>query len=298
MAVSAHKCPVLALKNALPLHFFRIRFALFTFLITFAPKMKAMIFAAGLGTRLKPLTDTMPKALVPVGGKPLLQIQIERMKAAGITDIVINVHHFASQIVRFIAEHDSFGMNIMFSPELDELLDTGGGIRHAAPLIKPNTTAKDQYFLIHNVDILSNLDLSRLMALAAEPPVSEPTDKPRPLAYLLVSERRSLRYLLLNDENRLVGWFNVSTGEVRSPYPKLKVAKCRKRAFAGIHLLSTAAFSLMESKPDKFSIIDFYLDICSAVPVVGVTMPDLQLMDVGKYDVLGQAETFVRTLDL
>ena len=263
--------------------------------------MKAMIFAAGMGTRLKPLTETMPKALVSVGGKPLLQTQIERMKAAGITDVVINVHHFASQIVRFVAEHASFGMNIMFSPEMKKLLDTGGGIKQAVPLLKPNPNAKDEFFLIHNVDILSDLDISQWVSTCLEPQSEVVDDDDEqatvPVAYLLVSDRKTQRYLLFDANDRLVGWMNVSTGEVRSPYLNLDVTKCKRLAFSGIHLFSTSLFPLFDQYPDKFSIIDFYLDVCNRMVVKGVTVPNLHLMDVGKYEMLSQADTFVKNLE-
>lgn len=260
--------------------------------------MKAMIFAAGLGTRLKPLTDTMPKALVPVGGKPLLQIQLERLKAAGVTDVVINVHHFASQIVRFVAEHDSFGMNIMFSPELDELLETGGGVRRAAPMFMPASAAKTDYVLLHNVDILSNLNIASWTKLGRQALANADDQLPEqlPAAFLLVSDRPTSRYLLFDRGDRLVGWTNVRTGEVRSPYPNLDVSKCRALAFSGIHLLSTAAMRHMQTWPSRFSIIDFYLDICATWPVYGSVVPGLQLMDVGKLDTLDQAEAFIHTL--
>ena len=120
--------------------------------------MKAMIFAAGLGTRLKPLTDTMPKALVPVGGKPLLEILIRKLVASGFAEIVINVHHFADQIIRFVEEHDAFGAAIRFSDESGKLLETGGGIKKAIPLLLESGVA-ERPFLVHNVDILSNVDL-------------------------------------------------------------------------------------------------------------------------------------------
>ena len=263
--------------------------------------MKAMIFAAGLGTRLKPLTDTMPKALVSVGGKPLLQTQIERLKAAGCSEIVINVHHFAAQIVRFVAEHASFGVNIMFSPELKTLLDTGGGIKRAVPLLKPNAAAKDEFILIHNVDILSDLNINEWVTdcLKAHEEQSGHDDESQsgPVAYLLVSDRNTQRYLLFDADDRLVGWMNVSTGEVRSPYPSLNVAECRKLAFSGIHLFSTSLFPLFDDYPDKFSIIDFYLDICNRMVVKGVTVPNLHLIDVGKYEMMAQADTFVRNLN-
>ncbi|MCD8317428.1 MAG: nucleotidyltransferase family protein [Paraprevotella sp.] len=244
--------------------------------------MEAMIFAAGLGTRLKPLTDTMPKALVPVGGKPLLEILIRKLAASGFTDIVINVHHFADQIIRFVEAHDSFGVRIRFSDESRGLLDTGGGIRKAVPLLREGNPS-GRPFLVHNVDILSNVDLAEFYRHGAEAS-----------ALLLVSERETQRYLLFDDENRLVGWTNVKTGEVKSPYAGLDVAGCRKYAFAGIHLFSPRLFPYFEGIADRFSIIDFYLSVCDREPIYAYPRPGLKLLDVGKQDTLRRAEEFFR----
>lgn len=243
--------------------------------------MKAMIFAAGLGTRLRPLTDTLPKALVPVGGRPLLEIQIRKLMAAGVTDIVINVHHFAEQIVRFVEDNHSFGIRITFSDETDALLETGGAIRQAAPLLLDGMT-DDEPFLIHNVDILSNADLGAFCREARGG-----------AAELLVSERPTQRYLLFDDADRLVGWTNVQTGEVRTPYPRLKVADCRRYAFAGIQLMSTRLFPYFETWPRKFSIIDFYLTLCHQEAIYARPCADLRLLDVGKLDTLARAEAFL-----
>ncbi|MBR7049803.1 MAG: NTP transferase domain-containing protein, partial [Prevotella sp.] len=158
---------------------------------------QAMIFAAGLGTRLKPLTDTMPKALVRVGGKPLLEHVVLRLKDAGYERIVVNVHHFADQIIDFLKEQNNFGLDIRISDEREALLETGGGIKKALPLFDPT-----EPILIHNVDILSNLDLQSL-----------PTDAP----LLVVSQRQTKRYLLFDDDMRLQGWTNIETGEVKGP---------------------------------------------------------------------------------
>ncbi len=237
--------------------------------------MKAMIFAAGLGTRLKPLTDTMPKALVPVCGKPLLQHVLEKLLQSGFDDVVINVHHFADMIEAWCHEHPIPGMTIHFSDERAELLETGGGIKHAAPLL-----CDASRFLIHNVDILSNVDLNALYA------------DPRGEATLLVSQRDTQRYLLFDDEMRLVGWTNIKTGEVRSPYPDLKIESCKRLAFSGIHLMNTSLLPLMQEWPERFGIIDFYLRICAQHPIYGIEQPDLRLMDVGKLDTLDQAEAF------
>ena len=165
--------------------------------------MNALILAAGLGTRLKPLTDTMPKALVPVNGKPLLLLLIERLKSAGFDNLVINVHHFSNQIIDYLNEQHYLGMNISISDETDKLLDTGGAIKKAATLFHD-----DNPFIVHNVDIFHNIDLKKLYdryAHAAD-------------AVLVVSDRDTTRYLLFEDKsNRLVGWINIKTGEVKSP---------------------------------------------------------------------------------
>lgn len=238
---------------------------------------QAMIFAAGLGTRLKPITDTTPKALVRVGGRPLIEHVICRLKEAGIERIVVNVHHFASQVVDYLRLNDNFGMDILISDESDMLLDTGGGIKKAAPLFYP-----DSPVLIHNVDILSNVDLAVFYAGHAD------ND-----ATLLVSERKTKRYLLFDDGMRLVGWTNIETGEVKTPYSGLDVKACRMYAFSGIHVFSPRLFPLMDSFPDKFGIIDFYLKVCSKANVRGVVKPDLRLLDVGKLDTLAEAERFI-----
>ena len=167
--------------------------------------MKAMIFAAGMGTRLKPLTDTMPKALVPINGKPMLEHIILKLKNSGFTQIVINIHHLGQQIIDFLAENNNFGIDIIISDERDYLMDTGGGIKKA----KSFFTGKEP-FLIHNVDIISNVDLKKLYEKHLET---------NPLATLLVSKRETSRYLLFNKENKLCGWRNLETGEVKSFYP-------------------------------------------------------------------------------
>ena len=239
--------------------------------------MECVIFAAGLGTRLRPLTDNMPKALVPVAGKPLLAHVLEKMAAAGFSDAVVNVHHFADQIIDYLATHD-FGLRVAVSDERELLLETGGGLRHAQALLNA-----DAPFLVHNVDILSNLDLAAFYKM------HQSCD----LATLLVSDRKTSRYLLFDEQLRLVGWTNVQTGEVRSPYQNLDVKACQKLAFAGIHTISTDIFPLMEGWPDRFSIIDFYLSVCATHTIRGVQMPNLRILDVGKIDSLQEAENFL-----
>lgn len=243
--------------------------------------MQAMIFAAGLGTRLKPLTDHVPKALVNVAGSPLLKHVICRMKDAGFQRIVVNVHHFSKQITDYLEANHNFGMNICISDETDHLLDTGGGLKAAKPFFDRAP------ILVHNVDILSNVDLkdfyeSNLQAAAT----------------LLVSERQTKRYLLFDNDMRLVGWTNIETGEVKSPFLNIDPSNCQKFAFSGIHIFSPCLFPLMESYPDCFGIIDFYLHICADVPIKGRVGKNLQLMDVGKLNTLHEADDFVKQLHL
>ena len=255
--------------------------------------LQAMIFAAGLGTRLRPLTDTMPKALVPVGGKPLLAHVIERLQAAGYERIVINVHHFADQIESYLRTHQNFGLDIAVSDERSLLLDTGGGLKKAAPLFHP-----DDPILIHNVDILDNVDYEwmRRQHLPGED------------AVLLVSRRKTKRYLLFDNAMRLMGWTNTETGEVRSPYPWLRSAgiaiddalrvtspsltsTLNAFAFAGIHSFSPRLFALMDRFPEHFPIMDFYLSTCHRASIVGLVKDDLRLLDVGKPGALEKANS-------
>ena len=246
--------------------------------------MKAMIFAAGLGTRLKPITDTLPKALVPVCGEPLLKHVLDRLLAAGIDDFVVNVHHFAGMIVSYLQELDDPTLRIAVSDESDRLLETGGGILHARDLLLAGEPA-DGRFLVHNVDILSDLDIPGFLDAW----------RPGALATLLVSERRTQRYLLFDDDMRLVGWTNIATGEVRSPYPDLDPSKYQMFAFSGIHQLSTGVFDVMESEGmgERFPIMDFYLRVCDRYPIYGKKPASLELIDVGKLDTLAVAEDFI-----
>ena len=261
--------------------------------------MKAMIFAAGLGTRLKPITDTMPKALVPVCGQPLLYHVITKLVAAGYDDLVVNVHHFPDQIIHYLHSHE-FGAKIAVSDERDFLRETGGGIKYAAPLLTDfstppaaslEMTERDSFaslgmteepFLVHNVDIVSNLDLGWLRA----------QHRPGALATVVVSERKTQRYLLFDDDGRLKGWTNIATGEVRSPYPDIDPDRYRKLAFAGIHLISPAIFEAFDRYGfgDRFSIMDFYLRACADHPIYAAVPPDFRMVDVGKFDQLPDAE--------
>ena len=239
--------------------------------------MNAFIFAAGLGTRLKPLTDTMPKALVPVGGKPLLAHVIEKLKAAGCKKIVINIHHFGDMIIDYVKSQNSFGVEILFSDEREMLLETGGAIKHAVDLLG------DEPFLIHNVDILSNVDLKALISAHSESDSA---------ATLLVSKRNSSRALLFNSEGNLTAWTNKNTGEVKTPYENVEIARLEEFAFSGIHIFSPRLFKYFGAYPEKFSIIDFYLNTCKDENIKAYTQEGLQLLDVGKLDSLERAEEF------
>ncbi len=238
--------------------------------------MKAMIFAAGLGTRLRPLTDTMPKALVPVAGVPMLQRVLCKLRDAGIDAFVVNVHHFAEQIEAFLTEND-FGVPVAISREAGTPLETGGGIRHAAPLL----ASPEGRFLVHNVDILSDLDINWFLR----------QDAPENLATLLLTDAPADRYLLFDDDMRLAGWTNDRTGEVKSPYlPDFDPANYRRYSFCGIHIVSEAVFGKMAAWPECFSIIDFYLSECAAGTIRGVVAPDLRLIDIGSPEKLAEAQ--------
>jgi NDP-sugar pyrophosphorylase family protein len=240
--------------------------------------MQALLFAAGLGTRLKPLTDHLPKALVPVRvnntypERPMIEILLDKMYYSGFNHVVINVHHMADMIERFAAEylelHSDWHMKINFSDERDLLLNTGGGIKKAGDLLD-----RSRPFLVHNVDIISNLDLLSFF-LAHNPAEC--------LSTLLVSERKTERYFLFDKGGRLAGWTNLKTGEVRSPFASLRVEDCQLKAFAGIHVISPEIFDKMQSWPDVFSIVDFYLSQAAGSVIRGYEIPGLRMVDIGK----------------
>ena len=245
--------------------------------------MNALIFAAGLGTRLKPLTDTMPKALVPLAGKPLLQWQVEKLRDAGITDITVNVHHFPDMIIDTIRRNNGWGCNISISDERDMLLDTGGGLKKAV---------MEGPILACNVDILSNIDLRTLVSEYERTGVSQ----------LVVSERKTQRYLCFDKRDSLCGWTNIATGE-------LKGKDGRHLAFSGLQILNGEALRLLRQiQEDKFSLIDFYLHLCEQnyqSPITNHQSPiilkayvplDYRMMDVGKIDQIEEAERFAESL--
>ena len=253
--------------------------------------MKTLIFAAGLGTRLKPLTDTMPKALVPVCGRPLIEHVSRKLRASGVESAVVNVHHFADMIEEWAAAQDIMPMTV--SDERECLLETGGGILHARRYLEGCG-----HFLIHNVDIISNLDIPWFASQIREDS----------MATLLVSDRKTSRYLLFDpDTMRLVGWTNVTTGEIKSPYPDLDMTKCLKMAFSGIHMMSDTVFDVMDSYvrekgydpvSPRFPIMDFYLSVCAEKGIYGVVANELELVDVGKLDTLEEAQKAVERMSL
>lgn len=252
-----------------------------------------MIFAAGLGTRLKPLTDTMPKALVPLAGKTLLQWQIEKLKAAGITDIVVNVHHFPDQIIDYLRENNQFGCHIQVSDERDMLLETGGGLRKAQPLLTSNLSPlASSPILVCNVDILSNIDIPALLNAY----------NPEEMGVVVVYPRDTQRYLLFDDNSRLRGWTNIATGEVRGPLSdnRYPIANTRKLAFSGMQVLNPRIFEVMEKvvaeKGEKFSLIDLYLSIAEKEILRAFIPENYRMMDVGKINQLSEAEAFAQAL--
>ncbi len=204
--------------------------------------MQALIFAAGLGTRLRPYTDNRPKALVPVGGTPLLGHCLRRLAAAGCTRAVVNVHYFADQIEDYLSATD-FGMDIFISDEREELLETGGGLMKARYLLRP-----DEPFIVHNVDIVTSLDLAAFLTVHRQS---------HALVTLAVRRRETSRYLLFNEQNQLCGWTNTRTGQIRPP--GLEADGLKKLALSGIYACAPRIFDFLPGAPHKFSIIDTFL---------------------------------------
>ena len=258
--------------------------------------MKAMIFAAGLGTRLKPLTDTLPKALVPLAGKTLLQWQIEKLKAAGITDIVVNVHHFPDLIIDYLRENNNFGCNIQVSDERDMLLETGGGLRKAKHLLlgvaSRESGNNDAPILVCNVDILSNIDIPTLLRAY----------NPEEMGVVVVYPRETQRYLVFDETHRLCGWTNIATGDVRGPIANTQypITNTQNLAFSGMQVLNPRIFEVMdkviEEKGEKFSLIDLYLSIAEKEILRAFIPENYRMMDVGKINQLAEAEAFAATL--
>ncbi|MDO9258044.1 MAG: nucleotidyltransferase family protein [Bacteroidales bacterium] len=243
--------------------------------------MKAMIFAAGLGTRLKPYTETMPKALVPVAGIPMLEILIKHLLKNGINEILINVHHFAAQVTEFLKLNNNFGANITISNEEDLLLDTGGGLKKAAWFFNDQ-----QPFLVHNVDVISDIDYKEMFDFH---------NSNKALATLAVSNRTTSRYFLFDNQIQLCGWENMKTGEIRMA--RADSQNLTRFAFSGIHIIDPAIFNFMD-RDGKFSIVDTYLGLASSHKIIGFKHNPENWVDMGKPEELQKAEIILKKLYL
>ena len=237
--------------------------------------MKAMIFAAGLGTRLSPITDTTPKALVKIGEQSLLEILIKKLIAINIRDIIINVHHFPGQILSFLEKHNNFDINIEISDETGELLETGGGIKKAAWFFNDGNP-----FLVHNVDILSDIDLEKMI---------KHHKQSGNMATLAVRSRKSSRYLLVNQHNKLCGWENITTNEQII----VRKDKVERFAFSGIHIIDPKLFAHF-TESGKFSIITTYLRLAKQFDIGCYNHDSSFWLDVGKPESIGPANEFLK----
>lgn len=234
--------------------------------------MKAMILAAGLGTRLKPFTENHPKALLPINGKTLLQRNVEYLHSYGINNIIVNVHHFADQIISTIKENNGWGCNVVVSDETTEVLETGGGLKKAAHFLKNST----EPFVLMNADILTDLDIAAMKINF---------DSNNVLASLAVTTRQTSRYLLFDENNMLCGWLNDKTGEQKGKAGT-------KKAFSGIHIISPTIFDYI-IEDGKFSMIDLYLRLASeGHKINGYDHSNGKLLDVGKPESVAIAEEF------
>ena len=242
--------------------------------------MQAMIFAAGLGTRLQPLTNDRPKAMVEVAGRPLLEHIILKLKRLGFTRIVVNVHHFGEQIIDFLRKNDNFGLDIRISDERQLLLNTGGGIKAALPLF-----AQDEPILIHNVDIACDIDLAALYHKAEQ--MADSCD-----ALMVTNKRKTSRFLLFNNEGLLRGWLNEKPeGNVGKAMGTEPIDELQRLPFTGIHVLQPTIFkALADYEGEVFSIIDFYLSACISHRIKHTTLPqDCRWVDCGKVEALPRA---------
>lgn len=242
---------------------------------------KAMIFAAGLGTRLRPFTETHPKALFPLNGKTLLHYQIEKLEAAGVRDIIVNVHHFAEQIADYLRANNNFGLHIELSDERDNLLETGGGLLHARHFFDAEP------FIACNADILSNLDIRDLLA----------AHRRDDMATVVVSERETKRYLLFDKEDCMRGWTNTSTGEVRPENITGNANALKRLAFSGMQVLNGDIFRHMSGMGERFSLIDLYVKNCAEQRIRAYIPKNYRMMDIGKTEILHEAEQFARSLE-
>ena len=238
--------------------------------------MEAMIFAAGLGTRFKPFTDKYPKALAPVNGKSLLQRNIEYLQQYGITNVVVNVHHFAEQIIEAVEKNKGWGSNIIISNETNELLETGGGLLKAKPLLEGT-----EPFITLNADILTNLNIDKLLAYHKEQ---------NALISFGVTDRKTSRYFLLDEDSRLCGWRNTKTGEERVSINKPNLIE---RAYSCVVVFGPAIFSLIK-QTGKFSLVDVYLSLAAEHKIMGYHHTGDLLVDVGKPESVAEAEKYFK----
>jgi len=235
--------------------------------------MKAMILAAGLGTRLKPFTDNHPKALAVVNSKTILERNIEYLASFQIKEVLINVHHFAGQIINVIKENKGFGSHITFSDETNEVLETGGGIKKASGFFEKD----EEPFVVINVDILTDMNLKEMVIQ------HEIND---PIATLAVTSRKTTRYFLFDENNLLCGWENIKTGEKKI---SRKSNTYFQKAFSGIHVISPKIFSLIKMK-GKFSMVDVYLELAKTHDITAFDHSDSKFIDVGKQENILKAE--------
>jgi NDP-sugar pyrophosphorylase family protein len=239
--------------------------------------MKAMILAAGLGTRLRPLTNDRPKALVEVRGRTLLEITLARLRLFGISEVIVNVHHFAEMVIDYLKANHNFGMRVEISREV-ELLDTGGGLKKAAWFFLEDSAGRDEPFVLHNVDVISTIDLARMMQLHNER---------QALATLAVQERETSRYLLFDEQLRLCGRRAGRDGKnelVRA------TARMEALAFSGVHVISPRIFSVM-TEDGAFSIIPTYLRLAAqGENILGFRADEYYWRDLGRAENVIQAE--------
>jgi len=245
--------------------------------------MRAMILAAGLGTRLKPFTNSHPKALAQVNGKPLLQRNIEYLQQYGINEVVVNVHHFAHQIIKAVEANKGWGSTIFISDESNEVVETGGGV-----LLAKSFFEQEASWLVMNADILTNLELDKLMA--ADKVLSDGAENY--IATLAVTNRTSSRNLLFNSDEKLVGWKNNSTGEEKwanDSSTTISTETILAKAFSGIQIIHAPFYKAL-TLTGKFSLIDAYLQIASSNTIGFYDHSDGLLLDVGKPENITKAE--------
>ena len=239
--------------------------------------MKAMILAAGLGTRLRPLTDNRPKALVEVGGRTLIEITLSRLRVFGVREVIINVHHFADMVVDYLKANDNFGMRIEVSRE-EVLLDTGGGLKKAAHFFLENSSPSDEPFILHNVDVISTIDLARMVHFHAEC---------RALATLAVQDRETSRYLLFDQRLQLCGR---QAGRDQAPEMVRAAHPTQALAFSGIHVILPRLFKML-TEEGAFSIITSYLRLASQGESIAAFRADeYYWRDLGRAENVAQAE--------